>query len=101
MTTLPIHLDPDRLAAFCRKWMISEFSVFGSVLRGDFQPDSDVDVLVTFQPDERWSLWDLIEMRDELAAWVGRDVDLIEKEAITNPYRRHRILSTARLLYAA
>lgn len=96
-----IPIDKPALADFCRKWQIREFSLFGSVLRDDFGPASDVDVLVSFAPDAPWSLWDLIEMRDELAAMFGRRVDLVEKEALENPFRRQAILSTREIVHAA
>ena len=99
--SLPIHLPLDQIAAFCAQWQIKEFALFGSVLRDDFRPDSDIDVLVSFQPGVPWSLWDLVEMQEQLGAILGRPVDLIEKEGLRNPYRRHEILSTCRVVYAA
>lgn len=96
-----IDLPLEAIRAFCHKWRIREFSLFGSVLREDFSPDSDIDVLVSFDPAAPWSLWDLIDMRDELCALFGRDVDLIEKEGLRNPFRRQEILSTRRVVYAA
>lgn len=99
--TLPIHLPLDQIAAFCAQWKIKEFALFGSVLREDFRPDSDIDVLVSFQPGAPWSLWDLMEMQEQLGVILGRPVDLIEKEGLRNPYRRHEILSTRRVVYAA
>jgi len=98
---LPIRLPLDQIADFCRQWKIREFSLFGSVLREDFRPDSDIDVLVSFQPGAPWSLWDLVEMQQQLGTLLGRSVDLIEKEGLRNPYRRHEILSTRRIVYAA
>ncbi len=98
---LPIHLPLGEIAAFCAQWKITEFALFGSVLREDFRPDSDIDVLVSFEPGAPWSLWDLVEMQDQLGAILGRPVDLIEKEGLRNPYRRHEILSTRRVVYAA
>ena len=92
---------PQRIAEFCAKWKVKEFSLFGSVLRDDFGPESDVDVLVSFDPQAPWSLWDLIDMADELKAIFGRDVDLIEKEGLRNPFRRREILTTRQVLYAA
>lgn len=74
-------------------------SLFGSVLRDDFGPESDVDVLVSFADDAPWSLWDLTAMRDELAAMLGRPVDLVEKEGLRNPFRRDRILKTRKVIY--
>ena len=98
MTRLPI--DEKKIADFCRRWKINEFSFFGSVLREDFRPDSDVDILVSFHPKAEWSLWDVAEMKEELEKIFGRSVDLVEKEALRNPFRRHSILSTREVFYA-
>jgi len=97
------HVDiPKRwVESFCRKWKIKEFSLFGSVLRDDFGPDSDVDVLVSFDPTATWDLFDLVSMRDELIAMFGRAVDLVEKEGLRNPFRQRRILGTREVIYAA
>ena len=81
-------IDRTKLEAFCRKWQVQELSLFGSVLRDDFGPDSDVDVLVSFHPDAPWSLWDLMDMKAELEDFFGRPVDLVEKEALRNPWRK-------------
>ncbi|MCX7422593.1 MAG: nucleotidyltransferase family protein [Planctomycetia bacterium] len=89
------------IATFCRKWRVREFAFFGSVLRDDFGPESDIDVLVSFEPKSQWSLWDLLAMRDELVVLFGRPVDLIEKEALRNPIRKERILSTREVIHAA
>jgi len=75
-----LDLPSDDLRAFCRKWRIRELSLFGSVLRDDFGPESDVDFLVSFADDAPWSLWDFTTMRDELSVLVGRSVDLVERE---------------------
>jgi hypothetical protein len=96
-----IPIDHRRIADFCRKWRIVEFALFGSVLRDDFRPDSDVDVLVRFEPDAPWSLLDIVTMMGELKGMFGREVDLVEKDAIRNPFRRHSILTTHRVIYAA
>ena len=95
------QVDPAKIIAFCRKWKVREFSIFGSVLREDFNPESDVDVLVSFEPDAPWSYFEWADMTDELKAIFGREVDLVEKESLQNPYRRHSILSSRRVLYAA
>jgi predicted nucleotidyltransferase len=93
-------LIPDLdLEDFSRRWKIRELSLFGSVLREDFGPDSDIDVLVSFDTDAPWSLWDLTTMQDELTALVGRQVDLVEQEGLRNPFRRERILSTRKVIY--
>jgi len=98
---LQLPIDRDRIAEFCQRWKVAELSVFGSVVREDFGPDSDVDVLVAFTPDAPWSLFDLVDMIDELKAIFGRDVDLVEKDAIRNPFRRRAILAHREILYAA
>ena len=96
-----IPIDHERIAEFCRKWKIVEFSLFGSILREDFGPESDVDALVEFAPGEGVNFDNRVEMRDELAAFFGRELDIIEKGAIRNPFRRHSIISTKEVLYVA
>jgi predicted nucleotidyltransferase len=99
-----IDVTQEQVAAFCRKWQIVEFDLFGSVLREDFRPDSDIDVLVTFAPDAKWSLFDLVHMQDELEKLFGRAVDLVERQAIEkspNYLRRRNILNSLERIYAA
>ncbi len=96
-----IDISESQLAELCRKWKVTELSLFGSILRDDFGPDSDIDVLVVFQPDAPWSLWDLLDMREELQDLFGRTIDLVEKEALRNPFRRYEILKNHKVLYAA
>lgn len=91
----------DQIADFCRQRKITELALFGSALREDFRPNSDLDILVTFAPEMRYSLFDLVAMRDELAALFGREVDLVEKAALRNPFRRQHILQNAEVIYAA
>ncbi len=98
---LAIEIDRERIADFCRRWKITEFSFFGSVLRGDFSRESDVDVLVSFAPDSHWSLFDLMDMEDELAELFGRKVDLVSRNGLRNPFRRHEILRTRQVMYVA
>ena len=98
---LALTIDKEGIAGFCRRWRVREFSLFGSVLRDDFNPESDVDVLVRFADDAPWSLWDLVAMRSELVAMFGREVDLVELDAIRNPFRREAILESREILYAA
>ena len=86
---------------FCKRWSITKFSVFGSVLREDFRPDSDIDVLVSIDPKAKIDLFELIDMKLELQELFKRPVDLVEKEGLRNPYRRQEILRTARVVYAA
>jgi predicted nucleotidyltransferase len=94
-------VSDDRIADFCRRWKITEMSVFGSVVRKDFRPDSDIDVLVSFEAGAGWSLLDLVVIREKLAALLGRPVDLIEEAALRNPYRRAAILESRQRVYAA
>lgn len=104
MAKIQIEIPKEEIAAFCRKWKITEFALFGSVLREDFRPDSDIDVLVTFAPDARYSLFNLVEMQEELQQIFGRKVDLIEREAVEqsqNYIRRKHILSSLEPIYAA
>ena len=101
-----MKISPKReeIAAFCQRWQITELAFFGSVLRDDFRPDSDVDVLVTFAPGIEWSLFDHIAMEEELSARLGRKVDLVNRRALersSNWMRRKAILETAEPFYAA
>lgn len=96
-----VSVPHQRLADFCRRWKVTELSFFGSVMRDDFRPDSDVDVLVTFDSNADWNMFDLVTMQDELAVLLGRKVDLLEEAALRNPYRRSTILHSKHVLYAA
>lgn len=96
-----INVKMDKIKVFCAKWKIVEFSLFGSVLGNNFRPESDIDVLVAFSKDAGWDLFDLVEMREELKGVFGREVDLVEKGTIRNPFRRHAIMSSHEVLYAA
>ena len=95
-----LPVDRRRIEAFCRKWKVKELSLFGSVLTEDFRPDSDVDVLAVFDEHAGWSLYDIVDMTDELKEIFGRDVDLVEKRALRNPFRKHHILKTHEVIYA-
>jgi predicted nucleotidyltransferase len=96
-----LRVPYNKIVDFCTRWQVTELALFGSVLRDDFRPDSDVDVLVTFVPDAPYSLFDLIRMENELRDIFGRDVDLVEKAGLRNPFRRHEILKTSQVIYAA
>ena len=96
-----IPIDYKKIMAFCKKWNITEFAVFGSVLRDDFRQDCDVDVLVTFGSGDGITFDNRVDMLDELKAIFNREVDLVEKKTISNPFRRHSILTTKEVLYAA
>ena len=89
-----------KIAEFCQRWSINEFALFGSVLRADFRPDSDIDVLVSIDPKARIGLFEIAEMKIELEEMFKRPVDFVEKEGLRNPYRRKEILNTAQVVYA-
>jgi predicted nucleotidyltransferase len=97
-----VSIDREKLAGFCRQWQIRELAFFGSVLRDDFGPDSDVDALVEFLPQADWSLWDHFAMQEELGKLLGRKVDLVSRRAIAqsqNWIRRQAILDSAETVY--
>lgn len=96
-----IPVRQEQIEAFCRKWKIRELARFGSVLRDDFRPESDVDVLVEFEPESGHSLFEFYDMQVELEAMFGRPVDLVQKRAVENPFIRHHIRHNHRLVYAA
>ena len=92
---------PAKLEALCRRWKISKLSLFGSAARGEARADSDVDLLVEYQPDADWSLLDVARLQREFADLFGRPVDLVRERNITNPYRLATIRRDRRPLYAA
>jgi predicted nucleotidyltransferase len=99
-----LSIDRRELAEFCQRWKIAELSLFGSVLRDDFGPESDVDFLVAFAPGAQWSLFDHVAMENELSLIVGRRADLVSRKAIErsrNPDRRREILSSAEPYFVA
>ena len=112
MTITAIELPMENIAAFCHKWQVTEFALFGSVLRDDFRPDSDIDVMVEFHSEAHPTFSTLDQMEAELKTIFGgaslgqgphRDVDLITRQGIAtsrNYLRRHEILSSAQVIYA-
>lgn len=104
MTVEEVRLPIAQVAGFCEKWGVMEFAVFGSVLRDDFGPHSDLDVLVRFHASHQPSLFGLSRMESELSRLVGRRVDVSEREAVEqsrNHIRRDAILRSARTIYAS
>lgn len=102
--SVKIDIPREQIAAFCRRWKIEEFSIFGSILREDFRPDSDVDVLVAFEPGVQWGFQEWLGMTRELEALFGRKVDLVERRVIEqseNYIRRKHILSRLERVYVA
>jgi predicted nucleotidyltransferase len=101
---IQIQIPETKIEEFCRKYRIRELQLFGSVLREDFRPDSDVDVLITFRENNRYSLFDLERIQQELIIIMGRNVDLVEKRSVEmseNYIRRDRILQSTVPIYVA
>jgi len=101
---LKIRLPEVALAAFCQHWKVKEMSLFGSVLREDFRPDSNIDVMVSFEEDAGWGLLEFVRMKRELKALLGREVDLLTQKSIEQSHnwiRQQEILSTAQVVYVA
>jgi uncharacterized protein len=96
----PLHIPTDELANLCRRYEVRELSAFGSTLGEDRRPESDVDLLVSFQPAARVTFATLARMQRELEALLGRKVDLVPKDGL-KPVIRDQVLATARVLYAA
>jgi predicted nucleotidyltransferase len=104
MTPMDLGISLEKIVEFCRRWKISRLAVFGSAVRGKLRADSDMDLLATFASDADWSMFDHYRMEDELVELLGREVDLVSKEAIeesANPIFRRAILGSAREIYAA
>ena len=95
------EITVSKIRDFCERWRIVEFALFGSILREDYRADSDVDVLVTFAQDSKRTLYDLVDMKDELEEIFGREVDIVSKPGLRNPFRKSQILRTAKVIYAS
>lgn len=98
-----IDLGTPALREFCKRWKIRQLSVFGSILREDFRPDSDIDFLADFDDDADWEIEDMDAMDRELERIVGRRVDLLDRRVVEqspNYIKRRHILSTAERVHA-
>lgn len=98
---MSISVPAEKIAEFCARWGVEEFSLFGSSITQSFHADSDVDVLVRYAPRVRHGVVAFAQMLQELEAMFGRRVDLVEDGTLRNPFRRQHILSHRRVLYAA
>ena len=99
-----IHIPRSRIDRFCHRWQVSELALFGSVVREDFGPESDVDLLVSFEESARHTLFDMVRMEEELKGIFGREVDLVERAGVEqsrNHIRREAILESTETIYAA
>ena len=94
-----LGISQSEIETICKKWKIKEMALFGSVLRDDFSDDSDVDVLLVFTPQHGWNLFDLMDLKSELQSLFNREVDLLQKKELRNPFRREEILKTHRIIY--
>jgi len=104
MANPAIKLLGSKIADFCRRWRNPSLALFGSALREGLSPDSDWDVLVTFDPEASWSLLDHVRMEQELAELLGREIDLLTRRSVErshNPIRRQHILGPAEVIYGA
>ena len=99
-----INTQREEIAVFCERWQVTELALFGSVLRDDFGPESDVDVLARFEEEARHTLFDLDRMEEELTTVFGRKVDLVSWRGVEqsqNYIRRKAILQSAETIYAS
>lgn len=99
-----LEIDDTVLRSFCEKWGVAELAVFGSVLRDDFRPDSDIDFLVTWVPGRMPGYFDMMKMKDELIGLIGRDIDLAQRQVVEadfNQFRKAAILGSTKVVYAA
>ncbi|MEA1987124.1 MAG: nucleotidyltransferase domain-containing protein [Candidatus Marinimicrobia bacterium] len=96
-----ISINENELIEIVKNFKIKEIYFFGSILREDFSASSDIDILIVFQENSNYSLFELMDLKEKLELCLNRKVDIVEKDGIINPYRRKEILSTARMIYAA
>ena len=92
----------DKIQHFCQRWKITELAVFGSILRDDFKPTSDIDFLVKFSPEIKIGIFELYDIEEQLTEMVGRPIDLVFKTSIEKSHnwiRRKNILETAEVIY--
>ena len=95
------EIQDDIIINLSKKYHIKELSFFGSILREDFNEGSDIDILVEFIDKHDYSLFDIFKMKEDFKNALGKDVDLVEKDSLRNPYRRENILKNSRVIYAA
>jgi predicted nucleotidyltransferase len=96
-----IFLNYNDIENICKKYHINELSIFGSSIRNDFNADSDIDILVSFNNNSDINLFDIMNLEKEFSQLLKREIDIVEKEALKNPIRREKILSTREIIYAA
>ena len=99
MSTIQIKFDRTRIMDFCHQWKVARMAFFGSVLRDDFRPDSDVDVMIAFHANAKWSLFDIVDMKLELEQIFKRDVDILEEGTVRNPIKLRCINENIEVVY--
>ncbi|MDR1924110.1 MAG: nucleotidyltransferase domain-containing protein [Planctomycetaceae bacterium] len=95
-----VSLNYEEVVDICKKYYVNELSIFGSSLRDDFNKNSDIDILVSFNKKSNITLFDIMDLENEFSKLLNREVDIIEKEALKNPIRKNKILSTKEIIYA-
>ncbi|MBD2424803.1 nucleotidyltransferase family protein [Phormidium sp. FACHB-1136] len=103
MIQIQLNLPTEEIITFCQKWQVTELALFGSVLRDDFRPNSDIDIMVQFHPEAHPTFGTLEQMEAELKSLCNREVDLVTRQGIEssqNYLRRNEILSSAQVIYA-
>lgn len=95
-----LKASPSEIADFCQRWNIIELALFGSILRSDFRPDSDIDILASFSPNTCWNIFDFMQMQEQLENMLERSVDLTQKSLINNPFSQVEILESYRVIYS-
>lgn len=99
-----LNISQEKLSLLCKKYLIKELSLFGSALRIDFDEDSDIDLLVTFEDKTKYSLFDIVRVKEDFEKLFDRPVDIVNHKAIEkskNSYRKKAILDTAKVIYAS
>ena len=97
-----VDIPVEPLNEFCHRWKVSELAVFGSALHENYSLESDLDLLISFKKDAQWGLFDLVNMESELGIIFNKEIDLVEKNAVTNSanyIRRKGILDDAQIIF--
>ena len=94
-----VILKYEDIVRLCQKYHIIELSLFGSAIREDFHEESDVDILISYKPKAKISLFDEVNLGNEFSELMNRDVDIVDVKGLKNPIRREEILSTREIVY--
>jgi predicted nucleotidyltransferase len=97
-----LNLPQIEITQICQQWQITKMSLFGSILRDDFNSNSDIDILIQFSPDARQGLFTLAKLKHKLEDITGRSIDIVVQESVENSnnwIRKNEILTTAQIIY--